>query len=176
MRRGLAWIRGGLGGAAIVACIFLGGAVSVADAQSSDPPQNLRETVNRYVAAWNTHDPGTLASFFTADADMIMGNGPLLRGRPAVEQWWREYFAVQEPERTLTIDVLSTRAITVDVAMLNVRTTTGGRTTQGTDLIARRARGTWLLVRQGGDWLVAAMRGMPTEQDRIVRSHEQPNR
>jgi len=176
MRHVLTWVRGGLGGTAIVACILLGGVASVAAAQSSAPPQDLTETVNRYVAAWNTHDASVLAAFFTADADMIMGNGPILSGRSAVEHWWREYFAVQEPTRKLTIAVLSTRGITVDVTVLNVRTTTGGRESRGSDLIARRARGTWVLVRQGDDWLIAAMRGMPTEQDRIVRSHEQPNR
>jgi len=176
MRHVFRWVRGGLGGTATAACILLAGGVSAAAAQSSAPPQDLRETVDRYVAAWNAHDSSVLAGSFTADADMIMGNGPILSGRPAVEHWWREYFAVQEPERKLTIEMLSTREVTGDVAMLNVRTTTDGRTMQGTDLIARRARGTWVLVRQGGDWLIAAMRGMPTEQDRIVRSHEQPHR
>lgn len=169
-------VRSGLGATAIVVGILLSGAASFARAQSSASAQELRDTVKQYVATWNAHDPSILAEIFAADADMIMGNGPILSGRPAIESWWRDYFAVQEPERTLTIEVQDTRTISADVVLLNVRTTTGGGTAAGTELGARRARGTWVLVQQGDDWLISAMRGMPTEQDRIIRSHDQPNR
>lgn len=169
-------VRGALGATAIVVGISLCGAANFAGAQSSAPGQELRETVDQYIAAWNTHDPGILAALFAADADMIMGNGPILSGRPAIQTWWRDYFAVQEPERKLTIEIQQTRAIAADVALLNVRTTTGGRTAPGTELQARKARGTWVLVQRGDDWVISAMRGMPTEQDRIMRSHDQPNR
>jgi len=131
--------------------------------------QEVDARVSQYVASWNTHDSRVLADYFTADADMIMGNGPILSGRAAIEGWWRDYFAVQEPERELTIEMQSTRAIAGDVALVNVLTTTGGRTAQGLDLPARKARGTWVLVRQDGSWLISAIRGMPTQQDRIIR-------
>ena len=130
--------------------------------------------VERYVAAWNTHDANALGDFFTRDADMIMGTGPILSPLPAFLDWWRGYFALQEPARTLTIDIQAMRAITADVAILSVRTTTGGRTAQGTELISRRARGTWVMLKQGDRWRISAMRGMPTEQDHIIRSHDQP--
>jgi uncharacterized protein (TIGR02246 family) len=162
--------------AAIVFCIFLGGATSVANGQATALSGELQDLGSQYVDAWNNHDPGNLTHFFASDADMIMGNGLIVGGRPAVETWWHRYFAVQEPERTLTIDVQETNSMARDFVLLNVRTTTGGRTTQGTELPARRARGTWLLVRQGSDRLISAMRGMPTEQDRIVRTHEQSKR
>lgn len=159
---------------AIVVVLFLWGAGSSADAQSMAPSQKLQQVVNRYIEAWNTHDPSVLGKFFAADADMIMGNGPILSGRPAVENWWHKYFALQEPERTLTIEVQATRAIAPGVVLLNVRTTTGGRTAAGAELPARKARGTWVLVRRGSKWLISAMRGMPTEQDRIMRKIYRP--
>lgn len=159
---------------AIVVVLFLGGAGSLADGQSMAPSQKLQQVVNRYIEAWNTHDPSILGKFFTADVDMIMGTGPILIGGPAVENWWHKYFAVQEPERTLTIEVKATRTIAPGVVLLNVRTITGGRTAAGAELPARKARGTWVLVRRGGKWLISAMRGMPTEQDRIIRKIYQP--
>jgi uncharacterized protein (TIGR02246 family) len=139
-------------------------------AQSGDLSQELDVQVSRYIASWNTHDAAVLASHFTPDADMIMGNGPMLDDRTAIQDSWRDYFAVQEPERKLTIEIRSTRAIAANVALMNVGTTTGGRASDGHELPPRKARGTWVLVRQDGEWQISAMRGMPTPQDRIIRS------
>jgi len=71
---------------------------------------------------------------------MIMGTGPVMSGRTAIQGWWREYFAVQEPDRTLTMDIQSIRAIGSEVALINVRTTTDGRTPEGIELPPRKAR------------------------------------
>jgi uncharacterized protein (TIGR02246 family) len=141
-----------------------------AGAHSETLSRELETTVARYISSWNTHDANVLAAHFDADADMIMGTGPILEGRTAIGAWWRAYFAAQEPERELTIEMLSTRSITTDVALINVRTTTGGRTDRGVELPPRRARGTWVLVHQDGQWHISSMRGMPTRQDQIIRS------
>ncbi len=139
-------------------------------ADSGRRSRQLETEVARYISSWNTHDSNVLAGHFTADADMIMGTGPVLEGRTAIKGSWKEYFAAQEPERKLTIELLSTRSITTDVALINVRTTTGGRTVQGVELPPRKFRGTWVLVHQDGQWRISSMRGMPTQQDQIVRS------
>lgn len=47
----------------------------------------LRKLVEAYQIAWNTHDASALSAFFTVDADMIMGNGPIQEGRTAIENW-----------------------------------------------------------------------------------------
>jgi len=156
--------------AALAACIIGAAAVGVAAGLTGEPTREIESMVSEYIASWNTHDAAVLAEYFTADADMIMGNGPMLEGRTAIQDWWRDYFAVQEPERRLTIEIRSARAITTDVVVVDVLTTTGGRAPQGVDLPARRARGTWVVVRLDGHWLIAALRGMPTEKDRIIRS------
>lgn len=155
--------------ATIAVSIFGGAAFNIVFAQSGGLSEVLAARVNQYITSWNTHDAIVLAGHFTTDADMIMGNGPILGNREAIINWWQNYFAVQEPERKLSIEILSTRAITADVAIVNVRTTTGGETAQGIALHTRKARGTWVLVRRNGEWLIASMRGMPTQQDRIIR-------
>ena len=101
---------------------------------------------------------------------MIMGTDPIALGRKAIEGWWHDYFARQEPQRQVVIEVHAVRLIAPDVAVLNVTTTTQGRSAQGEELRARNARGTWVVVREDGAWGIAAMRGMPTEQDRIIRA------
>lgn len=156
-------------GTVIAVVISVCGTSRVAHAQSATLSQELTTMINQYVGDWDSHDAAALAAHFTADADMIMGNGPIMDGRDAIQGAWQDYFAVQEPARRLTIEVEGIRRLTGDVALINVRTTTGGRTDQGVELAARRFRGTWVVVREDSDWLIAAMRGLPTLQDRILR-------
>lgn len=124
--------------------------------------------IDAYKTAWNTHEPSAVAAFFTDDADFVMGNQPAAVGRQAIQDRWRDYFSNQEPERHLTLDVSSLRFVAADVAVVDVATTTGGRDRQGQDLPARKFRGTWVVHRQSGEWMISAMRGLPTEDDRVV--------
>ena len=156
-------------GAAIAVIICVAPTVRVAHAQSGTVSEELNARIKQYIDTWNSHDAADLAEYFTADADMIMGNGPLLDGRKAIQSWWRDYFAVPEPERRLAIEIKAIRPLTVEVVLVNEQTTTGGRTARVPELPARKARGTWVLLRQDGDWLITALRGMPMPQDRINR-------
>ena len=155
-------------GAAIVATTLLIATVTgPASAQVVTDSAGLLDYVDAYQTALNTHDPAAVAAFFSDDADMVFYHLPALRGREAIESWWRTYFERQEPERRGTFEVTSARLLTPGVALVNVATTTGGAGAGGEALPARKARGTWLLRRHGGDWVISAMRGFPTEQDSV---------
>jgi len=155
--------------AMIMAVTIIAAFPSFIGAQTDEDSATVRAQVVKYQSVWNTHDPTALAAFFTEDADLVMGNLPLNRGREAIENWWRNYFKRQEPERRGKFVVNSIRIITSDVALANIASTTGGRDTQGVKLPTRKARGMWMLHRQKGNWFIEAMRGMPTEEDRIIR-------
>jgi len=155
---------------AVAAGVLSAGFSCVATAQAVEDSAEIHGRVEAYRSAWNTHDASALAAFFTDDADSVMGNRPARRGRQAIRDSWRDYFANQEPERHLKIVVNSVRFVAADVAIINVATTTGGQARQGEELPARRFRGTWVLRRQSGNWLISAMRGMPSEEDRVVLS------
>jgi uncharacterized protein (TIGR02246 family) len=142
-------------------------------AETYEDSTSVYKQIERYQVIWNTHDAAALAELFAEDADFIMGNQPLIRGRKAIQNWWWNYFKRQETERRLIIIVNSVRIISTDVAVANVATTTGGQDDQGKELLARKARGTWVLHRQNGKWLIIAMRGMPTEKDQIIRKSSQ---
>lgn len=137
-------------------------------AQTADDSVAVRARIDAYRTAWDAHDASTVAAFFADDADFVMGNRPAAAGRRAIRDWWSVYFSRQEPQRHLALDVYSMRFVTADVAVIDVVTTTGGRDREGRDLLARRFRGTWVVHRHGGEWLIAAMRGLPTEEDRVV--------
>ena len=152
--------------------IFINAFTITTSAQTDEDSTEVLEQVEKYQSVWNTHNAPALAEFFTEDADFIMGNLPLINGREGIQNWWQNYFNRQEPERKLMIDVISLRIIAPDVALINVGTTTGGKDNQGKDLIARKARGTWVLLKQNDNWFIVAMRGMPTEEDKIIRNFD----
>jgi|GEM_PF-872782 len=141
-------------------------------AQSTDDLVALRKRVEAYKKVWNTHDASALAAFFTEDADMIMYNVPAMQGRQAIQDWWAAYFARNEKERKITIAIETIRVITPEVALINVATTTAGLNNVGQELLNRFARGTWIVVRKDDEWLISAMRGLPTKHDRIIRASD----
>jgi uncharacterized protein (TIGR02246 family) len=148
--------------------LFLVARPGIVEAQAVGDLAGIRARTEAYLTAWNAHDAAALAELFAADADFVMGNQPVMLGRRAIREWWQEYFANQEPERRLTLDVSSERLVAADVAVVTLETTTGGRDPEGQALPARRFRGTWLWQRRGGTWLILAMRGLPREEDRVV--------
>lgn len=156
----------------IVVSIILAAFPGTAVAQTNEDSAAVFIQVEKYQNVWNTRDLTALAEFFTEDADFLMGTQPLIRGRDAIRNSWKNYFNRQEPERRATFIVNSIKMITSDVALVNITSITGGKYIQGAKLPTRKARGTWVLHRQNSDWLITAMRGMPTEEDRIIRKIE----
>jgi len=158
----------------IISSILVAVLPITAAAQTEEDSMAIRAQVEAYRNVWNTHESAVLAGFFTDDADMVAGNLPAAHGRQAIQDWWGDYFARQEPERNITIALNSVRLIAADVALVNVATTTGGTNPQGEALLSRKARGTWLLRRDGSEWLISALRAFPTEEDSVElnRSNE----
>jgi len=154
----------------VAASATLLGCPGVVTAQTALDSAGVGAFVEAYRTTWNGHDPSDLAAFFTEDADMIMGTDPISVGRRAIQRWWQDYFSRQEPGRHVAIVTHAVRLISPEVAVLNVTTTTEGLDARGEELSSRDARGTWVVVREGGTWRIAAMRGMPTERDQIIRA------
>jgi uncharacterized protein (TIGR02246 family) len=125
----------------------------------------LRARVRAYERVWNTHEAAAVAGFFTEDADMIIGNGPRVAGREAIQQWWAGYFVRIAATREATFGIESLQLISHDVALINVNSTTAGREEAGQEMPTRLARGTWVMVQRSGDWLISALRGLPALGD-----------
>lgn len=122
-----------------------------------------------YAATWNAHDAGALAALFTADADIVMGNLPRVAGREAIRRWWRTYFSGIDAGRRAEFKMVSDRVLAPGVRLVNVVSKTSGVADSGEKLETRLARGTWVVVKKGKNWLIAAMRGLPAEGDERVR-------
>jgi uncharacterized protein (TIGR02246 family) len=134
-------------------------AAQTTQAQSGDRVE-LGQFVKEYEAAWNTHDADVLAVFFTEDSDMLMGAEPRVVGRSKIRDWWDGYFSRIDKGRVGEFSVESMRVIAPGVAILNLNSTTKGQSVEtGEILETRRARGTWVVLRQGNRWRISALRG-----------------
>jgi len=151
----------------VITGILVATSPAMASAQMEEDSAAVRAQIEAYRNTWNTHNAAALAGFFTAGADFVMGNLPAAHGRQAIQDWWQHYFAKQEPDRIITFTVNSVRFVEANVAIANIATATGSQDPQSGTLPIRKARGTWLLHRDGSEWLISAMRGFPTEKDSV---------
>jgi len=119
----------------------------------------LRKFIKRYQEIWQFHDAERLADFFTDDSDMIVGIQPRIAGREAIAASWNRYFLRIDSGRLLTISTESIRFLSPDIAVINVATTTGGTHSETNKILeSRKARGTWVVIREGGGWKISALR------------------
>lgn len=144
-------------------------AAAPATSSAGEPELGLDSFLAAYTATWNSHDGAALATFFTEDADLIMGSLPRIDGRAAIGEWWSSYFSRIDASRHGEFVLLSLREIAPGVRLANVGSRTLGAEAKPGELETRLARGTWLLVNRDDTWLIAAMRGLPAEGEHRSR-------
>jgi uncharacterized protein (TIGR02246 family) len=119
----------------------------------------LQEFIKRYEEIWQSHDGELLGDFFARDSDMIVGIQPRIVGREAIAASWNQYFSRIDSGRLLTISNESMRFLSPEIALINVATTTGGTHSETNEILeSRKARGTWVVTRGGGEWRISALR------------------
>jgi uncharacterized protein (TIGR02246 family) len=145
---------------------------AVLQAQTITDSTELYTLVKTYQDTFNTRSAKALSAFFTEDADVVVGNLLEAKGRQAIENFWRNYwrskFNKQQPGRRGTFTVNSVRKITSDIALINLLSVTAGQDTSGKELRTRKARGTWVVHRVNGEWLIASVFMMPAVTDSVV--------
>lgn len=119
----------------------------------------LQEFIKRYEEIWQSHDGELLGDFFARDSDMIFGIQPTIVGREAIAASWNQYFSRIDSGRLLSVSIESMRFLSPDIALINVATTTGGTHSETNETLeSRKARGTWVVTRGGGEWRISALR------------------
>ncbi len=112
----------------------------------------IKQVLDTYTEAWNRYDSHALAMLFTEDCDYVVVGGGNTHGREALETMFARNFNSNLKNSTRTDSIRRMRFLTRDIAslddywVLNV---------PGTDQPHREGYYTWILVRQGGRWLVA---------------------
>ena len=133
-------------------------------AQTPDLTQVLKQRVTAFQSAWNAHDAAAVTAFFTTDGDLIMEDGPTVQGKAALQQWWHDRFAEVTTTTAITLTVRAVRPIAPDVVLLNALAKVSGDPPQGRTMGSNEDRGTWVLVRQGGQWFISALRVQQVER------------
>jgi uncharacterized protein (TIGR02246 family) len=126
---------------------------TLASAQSPDEAA-IRDVVRQYTEARNRNDEQALAALFAPDADQLVSSGEWRRGRGAVVKGSLASSQASAGQRTFTIETL--RMLAPTVAMVDSRYEIA--TTDGS--VPRRMWATWILVKTGDGWRIAAIRNM----------------
>ncbi|GAA1117479.1 SgcJ/EcaC family oxidoreductase [Streptomyces javensis] len=122
--------------------------------------------LERLGAAWSELDARALGEVFTDDATMI-AFGYLRKGRDEIATRMGEAFQGPYQGSRIVGDVLEVRLLGDSAAVAVVR---GAVLTAGeTEVTAENAiRSTWTLVKQDGEWRVAAYHNSPAKEDMPV--------
>ena len=124
----------------------------ISDCRSNDTNDEatIRAIANTYQMAYNEHDSSAYGEIWAPDADAVILDNPNAVGRDAIlraqESFWKS-----SPETRMNLTVTRLRFVNPDVAIVD---------------FARHGevqnRGTWIVVRRGGNWVISALRVMPT--------------
>jgi uncharacterized protein (TIGR02246 family) len=113
----------------------------------------VRALVDRYTTAREAGDKAALAGLFVADADQLVSSGEWRRGREAVVTGSLGSSQQNAGKRTLTIETV--RMVAAGVALADSRYDIAQ-----TDGVTRRMWASWVLVKDGDVWKIAAIRNM----------------
>jgi uncharacterized protein (TIGR02246 family) len=133
-----------------LACaIALSSQVSMA-AQTGMPADEtaIRQRLAAYATARTARDAHAEALCYTEDGDFRSSAGPFVTGRAKIEQ----QLTVATPNYRFELDVVSVRFLDPQVAVVETNLRTGVATPLA------QLVGTYVLVKQHGDWLISAAR------------------
>lgn len=134
------------------ACVL--GVVGAAAAQAPPSQAEVQKMSEAFSAAVSAGDGAAAAALFAKDGDYISSTGRTAQGAAEIERLVKEQAA--GPFKGLTFKASAAgevRSIAPDVAIADGRF-------ESTGPAARKGMTTMVLVRQGGEWKIAALRAM----------------
>jgi uncharacterized protein (TIGR02246 family) len=121
----------------------------------------IRKLYAELTAAWNAHDPKTMASFWALDGDLTEPDGMVAKGRDEVEKHFASEQEAAFKDSTLKLTIDSVWFISAEVAMVDGSyMVLNALDPNGQPLPPRKGLVSAVLLREGGAWRVAASRSM----------------
>jgi uncharacterized protein (TIGR02246 family) len=136
----------------MLALAMVAGSTLVAQQQDAD----IDRLVQQYVSAWNKGDANALAAMFVDNAMRTAQEDQIAVGKQAIQGFYAKNFAGDGKGTKLTVKQGRTQSVGADVRLQEgTWELTGG--TQG----PQRGRYLNTMVRQGGEWKLAAIATIP---------------
>lgn len=128
-------------------------------AQTAD--EKIKTIVQRFMAAWNSHDAKAFAALFTRDADVTNWTGRTVRGRDQIEESMAPLFATAFSKSHQNASAISIRFIRPDVAAVDVGwTMTGVLEKDGSSRDDRNGLLNFVMVKDTDQWEIAVMHNL----------------
>jgi uncharacterized protein (TIGR02246 family) len=141
----------------VVIALALGCLPATSSTQPSQGPEAaIRERHVALAAAINKRDAGAVSAFFAPDGDEVFFDRSRLVGPEAIRQKQERQFATWPATQRFTLDVTGIRMLTPEIAIVETLATFS----EGE---MKSNRGTAVMVRKNGKWLIAALRVYPAE-------------
>jgi uncharacterized protein (TIGR02246 family) len=155
---------------AILLCAGLGACSdSRAGRDRSADKAAIQALLDAHGEAWTKGDAAAAAAVMTQDADWVGGDGGIYEGRAAIEAAHREWLSGSaKGSRHLHPGIPAIRFLRPDVALVDGDSyISGAHDDHGQELPAQTSRYTAVMVKENGQWLVAAFRSMPQLKSEI---------
>lgn len=119
----------------------------------------IRKRYEEFVDAFNAHDAKAMAALWSRQGDHYEPDGSFAEGREAVERLFAQEHASAFRNATITLTIGSVWMVTPAVGLVNGNYEVEGvRDRQGNEMAIRRGHLTSVLVKENGQWWVAASR------------------
>ena len=117
----------------------------------------IREHVERFVPAWNTHDMTALARLFAVDADFVNVVGIWWASRTEIQRAHEATHRTMFKDSTLAGRVASLKLVRPDVAVVHFTwSLVGARAPDGQAVPERTGILVFLLSKEAGGWTIRA--------------------
>jgi uncharacterized protein (TIGR02246 family) len=123
--------------------------------------QAIQETIEKFVRAWNVHDPRAYSLVFAEDADFTNVFGQTFHGRQAIEAQHAPIFLTMFKSSHLSTDKPLVRLIGANMAAVDVFWyMTGATDPLGNAWPDRKGLMNLTMRNDGGNWLILIMHNM----------------